>query len=546
MVRFQSHLRPIAPLLLGILALSGFAAAQSPRFLPDDPITRVPEVPLLYQTKPQEVDELYDFAFNSVHYKVPPPTPSLGINTLGEVPDSSWYTNRDLLSMTREQLQRGARSGGGPVPPFTVVGAKTDGVSPGFRMLDGHGHTFFVKADPPSNPEMASASDVVGSLFFYALGYNTPENYILVTHPERLRLSAKATITEPSGKKHSMREQDWRKVLNLIPRMPDGQIRLMASLSIKGRLMGPHRYQGVRSDDPNDVIPHEQRRDLRGLAVFAAWLNHTDAKSSNSMDTVEGSGSDARMIHYLLDFGALFGSDSTIAKDPRHGREFTFPTSKAQLKQVSTFGLDFPDWQTVHYPRQLPSVGNFTAEAFDPLKWKENYPNPAFQAMLPADAYWAAKKVMTFTDDDIRAIVEQGQFSNPESVDYITKTLIARRDAVGRAWFQHVLPLEQLGIENNELHFTNLAVRYGFAAAPSYHYEWFHFDNHTGGKKVVPTASSTEVPGELTDGASESYFGCTITSERQPALSTTAYFHLQAGALRLVGIDRTTSPPSLP
>src|SRR5208282_671162 len=100
----------------------------------------------------------------------------------------------------------------------------------------------------------------------------------------------------PSGKKHPMRERDWRRVLNLIPRMPDKQIRVMASLSIPGKLMGPHQYQGVRSDDPNDLIPHQQRRDLRGLAVFAAWVNHTDAKAVNSMDSLEGSNSEARMV----------------------------------------------------------------------------------------------------------------------------------------------------------------------------------------------------------------------------------------------------------
>jgi hypothetical protein len=546
MVRLQSYFRAVASLLLASMALVECAAAQSPRFLADDPIVRVPEVPLLYQTKPQEIDDLYDFAINSAHYKVPPPTPSLGTNTLGEVPDSSWYINRDLHRMTRAELQRGSRTSDGPVPPFTVVAAKTEGVSPGFRMHDGHGRLFFVKADPPSNPEMATASDVVGALFFHALGYNTPENYILVANPEQFQLSPKASITEASGKKYPMREKDWRKVLNLIPRMPDGQIRVMASLAINGKLMGPHLYQGVRSDDPNDLIPHQQRRDQRGLAVFAAWLNHTDAKAANSMDAVEGSGSDARMVHYLLDFGALFGSDSTIAKDPRHGREFTFPTSRAQLKQVSTFGLDFPDWQTVHYPSELKGAGNLTAEAFDPLEWKENYPNPAFRAMLPADAYWAAKKVMLFTDDDIRAIVEQGQFTDPEVVDYITRTLIARRDAVGRAWFQHVLPLEEARIENDELHFENLSVRYGFAKAPAYRYEWFSLDNRTGGKKGVPGSSSTMVPSELINGAKGGYFGCTITGEGQGDLSTTAYFHEENGASRLVGIDRKTNPPSLP
>ena len=166
--------------------------------------------------------------------------------------------------------------------------------------------------------------------------------------------------------------------------------------------------------------------------------------------------------------------------------------------------------------------------------------------MLPADDYWAATKVMASTDDDIRAIVEQGQFSNPEAIDYITKTLIARRDADGRAWFQRALPLEELRMENAELHLENLVVRYGFTKAPSYHYEWFHFDNHTGEKKAVPASSSTMVPPELIDGAKGGYFGCTITSEEQGDLSTTAYFYEESGTWRLVGIDRKTNPPSLP
>ena len=121
MVRLQPCFRTAASILLASLALVECVAAQRPRFLPDDPITRVPEVPLLFQTKPQEVDELYDFGVNSLHYKVPAPTPSLGINTLGEVPDSSWYTNRDLHRVTRAELQRGSRVSGGPVPPFTEM-----------------------------------------------------------------------------------------------------------------------------------------------------------------------------------------------------------------------------------------------------------------------------------------------------------------------------------------------------------------------------------------------------------------------------------------
>ncbi len=40
--------------------------------------------------------------------------------------------------------------------------------------------------------------------------------------------------------------------------------RLMGSMSVSGRIVGPFRYQGVLNDDPNDLVPHESRRDLRG------------------------------------------------------------------------------------------------------------------------------------------------------------------------------------------------------------------------------------------------------------------------------------------
>ena len=95
----------------------------------------------------------------------------------------------------------------------------------------------------------------------------------------------------------------------------------------------------MRNDDPNDLIPHDRRRDLRGLEVLFAWLNHTNAKGDNSLDPVNGKGSDARIVHHLLDFGDSFGSDSDIAKDPRHGQEFWLPTTREQTNCAMPLGL---------------------------------------------------------------------------------------------------------------------------------------------------------------------------------------------------------------
>jgi hypothetical protein len=537
MVRLQQCVRKtLSFVLVGIACQATAAFAQ--HYRPDDPIQKVPEVASAQNAGVQSINPIYDFVYHSGKYKTPPPTPSLGINTLGEVPDSSWFTNRPPL--TAEEMQKGARVHGGPQPPFTVVAAKTEGVTPGFRIKDGRGLTYFVKVDPKSNPEMASSADVMGALFLYAAGYNVPENYILLAHREDFRLSEKATISALSGKNHPMNRSQLEKILDAVPVESDGRIRLMASLSISGRIIGPFRYEFVRSDDPNDLLPHDRRRDLRGLGVLFAWLNHTDAKGDNSLDSVQGKGSDARLVHHLLDFGDSFGSDSDIAKDPRHGQEFWLPTSREQANRAMTLGFVPASWEKVKYPHHLPAVGNFTATGFDPLTWKPNYPNPAFLEMTPQDAYWGAKRVMSFSNEDIRAVVEQGQFSNPAATDFITKVLIARRDLVGKAWFSQVPPLEDFAVTDGRLQFTDLGQKYGVLPASTYNYSWFSFDNQSGRKSPVTGSSSDAVPATLASSSEGNFMGCTLTDTKQTRRTVTVVFRRNGDQWKLVGIDRTS------
>jgi hypothetical protein len=538
MVRIQRYFRQALPHLLG-LVFAGLGACSAQQFLPDDPLTRTPEVAAVRNTDVQSINALYDFAHNSFHYKNRAATESLSVNTLGEVPDSSWFTNRDTSAFSIEAVKRGGRVHGGPQPPYTVVAAKTEGVSTGFRLRDARGRLFFVKADPPSNPEMATAADVMGALFLYAAGYNVPENYILVGRPEDFHLSEKATVKSISGKDHRLTASNLRQIFNRIPREEDGSVRLMASLSIPPKIVGPFRYAGVRSDDPNDLVPHERRRDLRGLAVLFAWLNHTDAKGENSLDTVEGQGENARFVHYLLDFGDCFGSDSDIAKDPRHGREYVI--LPMAWRRVYTLGLVSPEWETVHYPHQMKAVGDFTAAAFDALAWKPNYPNPAFEEMTPLDGYWGAKRVMAFRDEQIRAIVEEGQFEDPKVVDYITRVLESRRDAIGRAWFNQVLPLEGFRIIGDHLEFDDLAVQHNFSPASHYQFQWFVWHNDAHQKEDVPTSGNSVLPDTFKSLAVGSYVGCRIALEHQDKKSVTIYFRHEGDNWKVVGISRATA-----
>jgi len=536
MVRIQRCFRQALPHLLGF-AFAGVTACSAQQFLPDDPLTRTPEVAAVRKTDVQNINALYDFAHNSFHYKSTGATNSLGVNTLGEVPDSSWFTNRDISSLSIEALKKGGRVHGGPQPPYTVVAAKTEGVSTGFRIRDARGLLYFVKADPSSNLEMATAADVMGALFLYAAGYNVPENYILEGRREEFRLSKDAKIKGTYGKDHRLSETELRQIFDPIPREGDGSVRLMASLSLPPKIVGPFRYAGVRSDDPNDLVPHQQRRDLRGLDVLFAWLNHTDAKGENSLDTVEGAGENARFVHHLLDFGDSFGSDSDIAKDPRHGQEYiVLPITWSRMY---SFGLRPADWETVHYPHEMKAVGDFTAAAFDPLTWKANYPNPAFVQMTPLDGYWGAKRVMAFRDEQIRAIVEEGRFQDPRVVDYITRVLESRRDAIGRAWLRQVLPLEGFRIVEDRLAFDDLAVQYGFSSPGRYRLSWFVWHNQAQQKEDASASENSVLPNTFKSLAAGSYIGCRIALEHADKRSVTVYFRHEGDNWKLVGISRT-------
>lgn len=520
--------------LAGIVWQPSPAAAQ--RFRSDDPIQKIPEVESAERAGVQKINEIYDLVYQSARYKKRPDTPSLGINTLGEVPDSSWYTNRPQLSI--QELKTGPRVHGAPQPPLTVVAAKTEGITPGFRIKDVRGLTYVIKFDPQSNPEMATAADVMGALFLYAAGYNVPENYIVVADRKDFRISEEATITALSGKQHPMSRAEFERILDSVPAGRDGQVRLMASLSIDGRIIGPFRYQSTRSDDPNDLVQHQQRRDLRGLEVLFAWINHTDAKSENTLDSMVGKGADARVLHHLLDFGDSFGSDSDVAKDPRHGHEYLLPTSGQQGRRALTFGLAPAKWETVKYPHNLPAAGNFTADAFDPLTWKPNYPNPAFLAMTSQDAYWGTKRVMSFSDDEIRAIVEEGQFSNPAVTDYITKVLIERRNLIGRAWFSRVLPLEDVAITDGKLHYIDLSEKYGVLPNSSYSFSWFAFDNKSGNKIPSAGSSSDIVPSDLASAGNGTFIGCTLTDSKEARKWLTVIFKRTGEGWQAVGLER--------
>lgn len=513
-------------------------AAEGPKFYPDDPVMTVPRRHNATGVKPRKTDALFDFIYNSFEPEPKKILPAQNVNTLGDVPDSEWYTNRHFKRrMSLDELHHGPGEATPPRPPYSIVGAKLDGISPGFRMKDSKGTLYFIKPDPLSAPELATAADAVGARFFHALGYHTPKNYIVYLDRKDVTVARDGTTDGANGKQRPMTIHDVEKVLWKIPRTSDGKYRVVASETIDGVPLGPFRYEGTRSDDPNDVIPHENRRELRGLHVFCAWLNHTDAKAGNSQDALVEENGVKYVRHYLIDFGAIFGSDSDMIKNASFGHDYIIPNGKETLKRMVKFGFNPEPWETAETPK-IRGVGRFEASAFDPEKWVSNFPNRAFVHRLPDDEYWAARQVMNFTDQEIRAIVETGQYSDSRAIDYITSTLIERRNRIGRAYFAKVLPLEGFAIQENRLQFRDLAVDAGFLPARQYDIAWSRFENSTNTHSPL-SATGAVLPAEIQASPAGRYFAARITATGTPQKAVTVYFRTSSSVPALVGIDRS-------
>jgi len=531
-------------LTLAVLGAPAFSQQNARKFYPDDPLLREPPPLPVKQVAKQDVDDLYDFLENSF---VTPRTATrivrqgghsaLDVNTLGDVPDSAWYTNRHYYRrMSIAELKRGPGNGTPPgAGTWRLISAKSNGVTPGFVIEDEHKNRYVLKFDPPRYPELSSAADVIGSKALYALGYNTPENYIVHFRREDLEISAGVMWRDTAGKKRPLTGRVLNEMLKLQPKQADGTYRAMASRYIAGQLAGPFRYQGMRTDDPNDTVAHENRRELRGLGVFAAWLDHHDTKAVNSMDSLVSEQGLRYLKHYLLDFGDILGSDGVRPKYAWSGHEYTID-SKGALAQMATFGFDVPRWARADYPKYT-GVGRFDSWSFDPLTWKPNYPNPAFLLMDNQDAFWAAKQIASFSDDEIRALVETGEYSDPRTTDWITRCLIERRDKIAQAWFSRVLPLDKFHVVDGRLTFSDLSARNESAKGGEYAVRWASWDRD-GRVTPVTDAAGTRVPVFRAD---TQYLAATIVSEEAAARcknSLTVYLRRGQTGPEVVGVDR--------
>lgn len=369
---------------------------------------------------------------------------AINVNAMDEVPDSSWFENRvgrQLMPASRVVRASCEEQPLDPTRPWTITDAKPNGANPGFIIEGPDGRKFLLKYDSLMQPERATSADVIGSILYWAAGYHVPCNRIVYFDRDVLQIADDATA-DIGGEEVPLTFEMLAEAFDRAPRNADGQMRAVASRFLPGRPIGPWRYEGVRLDDPNDVVPHEHRRELRGAYVIASWINHFDSREQNTLSIwIEGEGETGHVQHDYIDWGDSFGSMWGIEGISRRLGHASYLDMRFLLVDFVTLGLIPRPWNEARLGPTGQNLGYFDTARFVADTWRPGYPNPAFNQSTEHDNAWMARILANFTDEHLVATLAAARMTDRLVHDELLRILRGRRDILLRRWLTELSPL---------------------------------------------------------------------------------------------------------
>lgn len=465
---------------------------------------------------------------------------AMNVNAIGGVPTSSWFENRRL---TPEQVFRGpGRSVDAPTPPFVIEKAKQGGRSVGFVVRDARDLRFILKFDDPEYPEMKSAADVVSQRLFYAVGYYVPEDHVGYFAASDLRIAEDVEIDVDGAK----RELDATRLATLLERVqhdPPRGYRGLFSRFVDGEPIGGWLTRGRREDDPNDVVPHQHRREIRGLHTFAAWLDHVDLKEDNRLDVYVTDDPRGRSYvrHYLCDFDTTLGVNAKIYPRVEDGFAVSIDPGLA-LATLPTLGLWRRPWERIDPIPRLRGVGRFQSQVFEPDDWVPKIPERAWAERTRYDDFWAASVLAKVTHEHVEAAVRAARYTDPEAAGYVESVLLGRRRILLEHAFARVTPVDRFEIEGAEFCFVDAWIEHDFGSVDASRYAVTVYSGE--GHRLGAFRSQADVTGRVCiDGVPHTvdpYLVVRIDVERHDELLEPVEVHLGRGpkGRRVIGVVR--------
>jgi hypothetical protein len=490
-------------------------------------------------------------------FEFEPSRESINVNSLDEVPDSAWFTNRiGVRPMSPDEIGRGACDPSKRIDPdgaadgsWIIDKGKQNGSSAGFRVVIPGKGKFMLKSDAPV-PERPSAASVIGAAVYHAAGFFTSCEQVVYFRTSLLKLTPGLRVTGNFDGEKPFDQAALDAVLAGASKRGD-LIRFQASAWLPGRLVGPFRYEGTRHDDPNDVVAHEDRRELRGGRLLAAWIDHFDAREQNSMDSwmadakSEADSSPGHLVHYYLDTSDALGSEWAWEEITRR-LGFSYVVDWGDLAtDFVTLGIPIRPWDRAKRAPGHELFNYFDVKNFEPDHWKNEYPNPAFSRMTERDGAWMARILARFTPADVDALARMANFTDERQTGYLARILEGRLEKLLERYLERLSPITDLHIEGDDrLCGIDLAEARALRDAATFKYRahtsaaWLPVARSDGGK-VCATLPHIAKDGGLADDAPGRYLRVVLDDAVAKGPLVAFLYDLgPSRGFRLVGVDR--------
>lgn len=393
------------------------------------------------------------------------PGESVDVNSVDEVPNSSWFTNRlGIRPVTLDELRMNACKKEQLLDPdhapdhsWLIDKGKESGSTPGFRMTVPGKGKYMVKVEATGLPERQVAASVIGEALYYVAGYNATCEQALFVRPSIFKLKPGLVARHGNFGDPYAFDQKALDALFAKSSRHGSLLRISASAWIPGYVIEQFRYEGTRSDDPNDVVPHEDRRELRAARVLASLMDQFDSREGNSLTSwipdVAGLPSDAspgHVLHFQMGTSAALGS--VWDWEPLSRRlGYSYVVDWADIgTDLATLGTLTRVWEQVEKVPGHETFGYFDVEHFDPERWKNEYPNAAYSRMTERDAAWMARILARFTPQMIRALAEMARFADPANTAYLEYLLSGRLGKILERYLTRVSPIGNIRLEGGD------------------------------------------------------------------------------------------------
>lgn len=398
------------------------------------------------------------------------PPAARDVNAVDEVPRSSWLDPPHGGQVAFDTAD------GPPVPPLRIhrtQPAREPSDLPVLAVRDARGLAYELRFDPPDRPAMRTGAAVAASRLVRLLGYRVPEVTLVSVRegdfaakpPLRANDALAAALTAGSG-----------------------ALRAVAVRWPIGIDLGPTSPSASRPDDPNDRVPHPDRRTLRALGIIGAWLAIGRFDGRMLRDAYVGPPGRGHVRHYLAGLDGALGADDVVrARRASPSDEDDDGDDVSPWRRFYTLGLYRP-------PKRIPTQTEHPAlgaidERVDPADHKLRVPFEPLDRARPDDVYWAAKRIASIGADAIASAVAAAELGDAVASARLVAILRARRQALVAHGFAGVTPLEAPRLEAGALILRDAAAGLGIARVAAARHEATWVDEE--GRTVATAAVTT-------------------------------------------------------